>query len=58
MCACLRNATLSYSCPHFYSRLTCAMCREVECLAKKFSDTLLIVGVGVGESVGFFFHET
>lgn len=34
------------------------MCREVECLAKKFSDTLLIVGVGVGESVGVFFHET
>ncbi|XP_044047094.1 protein NOXP20 isoform X2 [Siniperca chuatsi] len=25
-------------------RLTCAMCKEVECLAKKFSDTLLLVG--------------
>lgn len=32
-----------------YCRLTCAMCKEVECLAKKFSDTLL--DVGVGESV-------
>lgn len=29
-----------------YCRLTCAMCKEVECLAKKFSDTLLDVGVG------------
>ncbi|XP_068448237.1 protein NOXP20 isoform X2 [Clinocottus analis] len=26
------------------TRLTCAMCKEVECLAKKFSDTLLLVG--------------
>lgn len=26
-------------------RLTCAMCKEVECLANKFSDTLLLVGV-------------
>uniref|UniRef100_A0A665WJ37 Family with sequence similarity 114 member A1 n=1 Tax=Echeneis naucrates TaxID=173247 RepID=A0A665WJ37_ECHNA len=26
------------------SRLTCAMCKEVECLAKRFSDTLLLVG--------------
>ncbi|XP_064814978.1 protein NOXP20-like [Oncorhynchus masou masou] len=26
-------------------RLTCAMCREVGCLARKFSDTLLTVGV-------------
>nr|XP_057936870.1 protein NOXP20 [Doryrhamphus excisus] len=29
---------------HILSRLTCAMCKEVECLAKKFSDTLLLVG--------------
>lgn len=35
--------------PLFLYRLTCAMCKEVECLAKKFSDTLL--DVGVGESV-------
>uniref|UniRef100_H2T5C9 Family with sequence similarity 114 member A1 n=1 Tax=Takifugu rubripes TaxID=31033 RepID=H2T5C9_TAKRU len=27
------------------SRLTCAMCAEVECLAKKFCDALLLVGV-------------
>ncbi|XP_041838628.1 protein NOXP20 isoform X2 [Melanotaenia boesemani] len=26
------------------TRLTCAMCKEVDCLAKKFSDTLLLVG--------------
>ncbi|XP_061566719.1 protein NOXP20 isoform X2 [Cololabis saira] len=26
------------------SRLTCAMCKEVDCLAKRFSDTLPIVG--------------
>ncbi|XP_037621304.1 protein NOXP20 isoform X1 [Sebastes umbrosus] len=29
---------------HILTRLTCAMCKEVECLAKKFSDTLLVVG--------------
>ncbi|XP_028272461.1 protein NOXP20 isoform X2 [Parambassis ranga] len=29
---------------HVLTRLTCAMCKEVECLAKKFSDTLLLVG--------------
>ncbi|XP_070683808.1 protein NOXP20 isoform X2 [Pempheris klunzingeri] len=29
---------------HILTRLTCAMCKEVECLAKKFSDTLLLVG--------------
>ncbi|KAG7486321.1 hypothetical protein JOB18_029335 [Solea senegalensis] len=29
---------------HILTRLTCAMCQEVECLAKKFSDTLLLVG--------------
>ncbi|XP_078116103.1 protein NOXP20 isoform X2 [Sander vitreus] len=29
---------------HILARLTCAMCKEVECLAKKFSDTLLLVG--------------
>ncbi|XP_030590375.1 protein NOXP20 isoform X2 [Archocentrus centrarchus] len=29
---------------HILTRLTCAMCKEVECLAKKFSDTLLHVG--------------
>uniref|UniRef100_A0A3P9D4H4 Family with sequence similarity 114 member A1 n=1 Tax=Maylandia zebra TaxID=106582 RepID=A0A3P9D4H4_9CICH len=29
---------------HVLTRLTCAMCKEVECLAKKFSDTLLDVG--------------
>uniref|UniRef100_A0A671THT6 Family with sequence similarity 114 member A1 n=1 Tax=Sparus aurata TaxID=8175 RepID=A0A671THT6_SPAAU len=29
---------------HILTRLTCAMCKEVECLAKKFSDTLLFVG--------------
>ncbi|KAM4584509.1 protein NOXP20 isoform 2-T3 [Odontesthes bonariensis] len=26
------------------TRLTCAMCKEVDCLAKRFSDTLLLVG--------------
>ncbi|XP_072239374.1 protein NOXP20 isoform X2 [Leuresthes tenuis] len=26
------------------NRLTCAMCKEVDCLAKRFSDTLLLVG--------------
>ncbi|XP_017259927.1 protein NOXP20 isoform X2 [Kryptolebias marmoratus] len=26
------------------ARLTCAMCKEVDCLAKRFSDTLLLVG--------------
>ncbi|XP_064871981.1 protein NOXP20 [Oncorhynchus nerka] len=30
---------------HILTRLTCAMCREVGCLARKFSDTLLTVGV-------------
>lgn len=29
---------------HILTRLTCAMCKEVECLAKRFSDTLLHVG--------------
>ncbi|XP_077574587.1 protein NOXP20 [Stigmatopora nigra] len=29
---------------HVLTRLTCAMCKEVEFLARKFSDTLLIVG--------------
>ncbi|XP_069386044.1 protein NOXP20 isoform X2 [Paralichthys olivaceus] len=29
---------------HILTRLTCAMCKEVECLAKKFSDTMLLVG--------------
>ncbi|XP_029290317.1 protein NOXP20 isoform X2 [Cottoperca gobio] len=29
---------------HILTRLTSAMCKEVECLAKKFSDTLLLVG--------------
>ncbi|KAM7394230.1 hypothetical protein PAMP_021043 [Pampus punctatissimus] len=29
---------------HILTRLTCAMCTEVECLAKKFSDMLLLVG--------------
>ncbi|KAI3352431.1 hypothetical protein L3Q82_005385 [Scortum barcoo] len=29
---------------HILTRLTCAMCKEMECLAKKFSDTLLLVG--------------
>ncbi|XP_076585513.1 protein NOXP20 isoform X2 [Chaetodon auriga] len=29
---------------HILTRLTCAMCKEVECLAKKFSDTLVLVG--------------
>ncbi|XP_049575720.1 protein NOXP20 isoform X1 [Syngnathus scovelli] len=29
---------------HVLTRLTCAMCKEVECLARKFSDTLLLVG--------------
>ncbi|XP_077936196.1 protein NOXP20 isoform X2 [Gasterosteus aculeatus] len=29
---------------HVLTRLTCAMCKEVESLAKKFSDTLLLVG--------------
>uniref|UniRef100_A0A3Q2YIL6 Family with sequence similarity 114 member A1 n=1 Tax=Hippocampus comes TaxID=109280 RepID=A0A3Q2YIL6_HIPCM len=29
---------------HVLTRLTCAMCKEVECLAGKFSDTLLLVG--------------
>nr|XP_020479855.1 protein NOXP20 isoform X2 [Monopterus albus] len=29
---------------HLLTRLTCAMCQEVKCLAKKFSDTLLLVG--------------
>lgn len=29
---------------HILSRLTCAMCKEVKSLAKKFSDTLLLVG--------------
>ncbi|XP_070768524.1 protein NOXP20 [Enoplosus armatus] len=29
---------------HILTRLTCAMCKEVECLARKFSDTLLLVG--------------
>ncbi|XP_040001348.1 protein NOXP20 isoform X2 [Xiphias gladius] len=29
---------------HILTRLTCAMCKEVECLAKKFSDMLLLVG--------------
>ncbi|KAM4603604.1 protein NOXP20 isoform 2-T2 [Polymixia lowei] len=29
---------------HILTRLTCAMCNEVGCLAKKFSDTLLTVG--------------
>lgn len=29
---------------HILTRLTCAMCKEVDCLAKKFSDTLLLVG--------------
>ncbi|AWP05651.1 putative protein NOXP20 [Scophthalmus maximus] len=31
---------------HILTRLTCAMCKEVECLAKKFSDLLPLVGVG------------
>uniref|UniRef100_A0A8C7J1V7 Family with sequence similarity 114 member A1 n=2 Tax=Oncorhynchus kisutch TaxID=8019 RepID=A0A8C7J1V7_ONCKI len=30
---------------HILTRLTCAMCREVGCLARKFSGTLLTVGV-------------
>ncbi|XP_063739425.1 protein NOXP20 isoform X2 [Eleginops maclovinus] len=29
---------------HILTRLTCAMCKEVECLAKKFSDMMLLVG--------------
>ncbi|XP_041642326.1 protein NOXP20 isoform X2 [Cheilinus undulatus] len=29
---------------HILTRLTCAMCKEVECLARKFSDTLHLVG--------------
>ncbi|XP_053193010.1 protein NOXP20 isoform X2 [Scomber japonicus] len=29
---------------HILAMLTCAMCREVDCLARKFSDTLLLVG--------------
>ncbi|XP_034714501.1 protein NOXP20 isoform X2 [Etheostoma cragini] len=29
---------------HILAKLTYAMCKEVECLAKKFSDTLLFVG--------------
>ncbi|KAL6110050.1 fam114a1 [Pungitius sinensis] len=29
---------------HILTRLTCAMCKEVESLAKKFSDILLLVG--------------
>ncbi|XP_064859548.1 protein NOXP20-like [Oncorhynchus nerka] len=29
---------------HILTRLTCAMCREVGCLARKFSDTLLVAG--------------
>ncbi|CAK6972232.1 protein NOXP20 isoform X2 [Scomber scombrus] len=29
---------------HILARLTCAMCTEVDCLAKKFSDMLLLVG--------------
>ncbi|KAG7241303.1 hypothetical protein INR49_025821 [Caranx melampygus] len=29
---------------HILTRLTCAMCKEVECLAKRFSDTLLLLG--------------
>ncbi|KAM3864862.1 protein NOXP20 [Diretmus argenteus] len=29
---------------HVLARLTCAMCKEVDCLAKKFSDTLLTIG--------------
>ncbi|XP_029993901.1 protein NOXP20 isoform X2 [Sphaeramia orbicularis] len=29
---------------HVLTRLTCAMCKEVDCLARKFSDTLLLVG--------------
>ncbi|XP_040891493.1 protein NOXP20 isoform X2 [Toxotes jaculatrix] len=29
---------------HILTRLTCAMCKEVECLAKKFSDTMVLVG--------------
>ncbi|XP_077427668.1 protein NOXP20 [Vanacampus margaritifer] len=29
---------------HVLTRLTCAMCKEVECLARKFSGTLLLVG--------------
>uniref|UniRef100_A0A8D3AGG7 Family with sequence similarity 114 member A1 n=1 Tax=Scophthalmus maximus TaxID=52904 RepID=A0A8D3AGG7_SCOMX len=29
---------------HILTRLTCAMCKEVECLAKKFSDLLPLVG--------------
>ncbi|XP_056227282.1 protein NOXP20 [Seriola aureovittata] len=29
---------------HILARLTCAMCKEVECLARKFSDTMLLVG--------------
>ncbi|KAK6324410.1 hypothetical protein J4Q44_G00037520 [Coregonus suidteri] len=29
---------------HILTRLTCAMCREVDCLARKFSATLLTVG--------------
>ncbi|XP_044202767.1 protein NOXP20 isoform X2 [Thunnus albacares] len=29
---------------HILTRLTCSMCTEVECLANKFSDTLLLVG--------------
>uniref|UniRef100_A0A3Q3W0M0 Uncharacterized protein n=1 Tax=Mola mola TaxID=94237 RepID=A0A3Q3W0M0_MOLML len=33
------------------SRLTCAMCKEVECLAKKFSDTLFLVGVSEKDCV-------
>lgn len=42
--ACTRN-NMRYNL-YSVSRLTCAMCKEVECLAKKFSDTLLLVGVG------------
>ncbi|XP_076021572.1 protein NOXP20 isoform X2 [Genypterus blacodes] len=30
---------------HILARLTCAMCKEVSCLAKKFSDALVFVGV-------------
>ncbi|TNN69407.1 Protein Noxp20 [Liparis tanakae] len=29
---------------HILTRLTCAMCKEVELLAKKFCDTLLLIG--------------
>uniref|UniRef100_G3PUK3 Family with sequence similarity 114 member A1 n=1 Tax=Gasterosteus aculeatus aculeatus TaxID=481459 RepID=G3PUK3_GASAC len=36
---------------HVLTRLTCAMCKEVESLAKKFSDTLLLVGVSEKDCV-------